>query len=212
MDTMLQLVQIAFYITIATVAVMTFLKAKRGLLNSVNTEYQKKVLDRLANLSEEIYEEFDPSSNKYWAKERAAKEVLERIHEEIKPFKHEIITSKEIGVGKPMPKRWEELRSYLDKIKSDPFIPHAIRYSVATLLEKRVETIFLSYVEELDAYFDGLKEGKYWSTLEDNEGWFHNKINERLYANNCGISQVEEAAHEIRKEIQDYFQAFDPIK
>lgn len=212
MDTLLKIVQIAFYITVATVAVLTFLKAKRGLLNSINTEYQKKVLDRLAKLSEEIYEEFDPSSDKYWAKEQPAKEALDGIHEQIKPYKHEIITTKEIDVGMPMPKRWNELKSYLDKIKSDPFIPHTIRNSVATLLEKRVETIFISYMEELEAYLDGLKEGKHWDSLDENYAWFHNKINNKLYANNCGISQVEEAAHEIRKEIQEYFQAFDPIK
>lgn len=73
---------------------MTYIKAKNGLLNSINTEYQKRVMDRLSQLASEIYEEFDPISEKYWAKEEQAKEVLSDLHEKIIPYKHEIITEK----------------------------------------------------------------------------------------------------------------------
>ncbi|RXE95400.1 hypothetical protein D9981_15355 [Pseudoalteromonas phenolica O-BC30] len=83
---------------------------------------------------------------------------------------------------------------------------------VVSLLEKRTKTMFSAYMQELDAYKDGLKNGKYWDTLETNHHWFHNKINDRLYQEGCGISQNEEAAHEIRDEIQGYFESFDPIK
>jgi len=53
-DVILKLVQIAFYLTAAIIAVLTYLKAIRGLLSPVNTEYQKKVIERLGMVSDEL--------------------------------------------------------------------------------------------------------------------------------------------------------------
>lgn len=212
MDIALKIFQIIFYLTASTVAVLTYIKAKNGLLNSVNTEYQKKVMERLAQLSHEIYEEFDPTSEKYWAREDQAKEVLDDLHEKIIPYKHEIITSKEMPPGVRLPSKFEELRVFLDKIKSDPFVPKSIRSNVVDLLQKRSDEMFKAFIEELEAYKIGLKEGRFWDTLETNHHWFHNKINERMYEQGLGFSQIEEAAHEIRDEIQRYFESFNPLK
>ena len=212
MDIAVKIFQIIFYLTGSTIAVLTYIKAKNGLLNSVNTEYQKKVMERLSQLANEMYDEFDQSSDKFWVREDQAKEVLSELHEQIIPYKHEIITNKEISSGFKLPSKFEELDSFLKKIKSDPFVPKQIRDKVVSLLEKRTSTMFSSYLEELEEYKNGLKEGKYWDTLETNHHWFHNKINDRLYKDGCGISQIEEAAHEIRAEIQNYFESFNPIK
>ena len=45
MDIAVKIFQSLFYIIASTVAILTYLKAKDGLLNSVNTEYQKKVME-----------------------------------------------------------------------------------------------------------------------------------------------------------------------
>ncbi len=58
----LKIVQIVFYSVGVVIALLTYQAAKRGLLNTVNTEYQKRVMDRLQKLSEDLYSEFDPSS------------------------------------------------------------------------------------------------------------------------------------------------------
>ena len=63
----LKIVQIAFYAIASIVAILTYRAARRGLLNTVNTEYQKRVMDRLQKLSEDLYSEFDPSSPAHWA-------------------------------------------------------------------------------------------------------------------------------------------------
>jgi hypothetical protein len=212
MDSALKFFQIVFYITASVVTVLTFLKAKNGLLNSVNTEYQKRVMDRLASLSEELYAEFDPSSENYWAKGDPVKEVIERLHENVKPYKHEIIINKEIHGGNPTPESFVKLSTYLDKLKSDPFIPKTIREKVVSNLEARTETMFSAYMQELNNYKDGLKEGKYWDNLDENHHWIHNKINDRMYKNGVGISQVQEAAHEVRLAIQKHLENFNPIK
>ena len=77
----LKVVQIAFYVVGAVVAILTYRAARRGLLNTVNTEYQKRVMDRLRRLSEDLYGEFDPSSEAYWPKVRAVHDAIEQIND-----------------------------------------------------------------------------------------------------------------------------------
>lgn len=67
-DDILKIVQIGFYITVATITVLTYRSAKNGLLNTVNTEYQKKVIAKLEELSNELGSEIDSTSPNYWAK------------------------------------------------------------------------------------------------------------------------------------------------
>ena len=50
-DTLSKIVQISFYIVVGLTAVLTYISAKKGLLNTVNTEYQKKVINRLEEIS-----------------------------------------------------------------------------------------------------------------------------------------------------------------
>lgn len=114
--------------------------------------------------------------------------------------------------GVRMPSKFSELSNFISKTKSDPFIPREIRQKVVDLLEKRTQTMFVSFMEELEQYKEGLKAGKYWDNLDTNHHWFHNKILDRMYKNGCGVSQVEEAAHKIRDDIQQYFESFDPLR
>ena len=43
-DQILKVTQVLFFGIAGTVAILTYRKAKDGLLNTVNTEYQKKVI------------------------------------------------------------------------------------------------------------------------------------------------------------------------
>src|SRR5690349_6251808 len=76
----LKLVQTGFYIVGAIIAILTYRAARRGLLNSVNTEYQKRVMDRLQKLSEELYSEFDPSSPNYWARSNPMRDAMQQMN------------------------------------------------------------------------------------------------------------------------------------
>jgi len=212
MDIALKIIQIAFYITAASVAVLTYLKAKNGLLNTVNTEYQKKVIERLADISIELYDEFDSESKNYWIRENSAKEVLDRVHDDAKPHKHEIITKSMDLSGIPVPDKISKLDASLSKIKSDPFIPSELRNKIISLLEGRISAMHNAYFEEIEKYQDGLKAGKYWDTLDTNHHWLHNKIVDHLGKSGYGISDIEIKVHEIRSDIQSYFEGFNPIK
>lgn len=211
LDVILKLVQILFFCTAGIVAVLTFVKAKNGLLNTVNTEYHKRVLDRLAGVSEELYEEFDESSTSFWTNDGASK-FWKSINAQVKK-REDFLVGYEgpLPIGVPDPPGSRRLRRMLDKYKSDPFLPESVRTVVVSFLQSRVDTLFTAYFEAVHHYIELLKKGECWVNLEGNEGWLHNRVNDRLYREGFGISQVEERAHAVRLEIQKYFLKFDPL-
>ncbi len=212
LDELLKFTQIAFFITAGVVAVLTFIKAKNGLLNSVNTEYKKRIMDHLADLSEELYSEFDEESKNFWAKSNTVEEILERLHKIFRPYKTEIIKKKQPPPGIPISSKERILTGMLDKYKSDPFIPLSIRDRVTSFLNNRVSSMKTIFTEEIDKYKRELAEGKHWESLDENHNWVHNRINERLYKEGYGISQIHEEIHSIRDSIRIYLEGFDPIK
>ena len=73
-------VRMSFYFVGTIITIATFWKAKNGLLNTVNTEYQKRVMDRLKEISDRLYAEFDPDSRDYWARGSVINSELRRIN------------------------------------------------------------------------------------------------------------------------------------
>lgn len=202
----------AFYLTASTVAILTFIKAKNGLLNSVNTEYQKKVMERLSQLSEELWEEFDYSSEKHWSNDKNLKDTLDDIHEYAINNKHEILTKKTGFHGIPMPKKQIELMALKEKLKSDPFVPNEIRNKLVSILDNRVSSMFEAYHSVIGEYQKEIENGEHWDKFDDNHGWIHNKVVSVMRKNGAGITDLENAAHEVRLEVQKYYNQFNPLK
>ncbi|EHC07695.1 hypothetical protein Sbal625DRAFT_0026 [Shewanella baltica OS625] len=212
MDFLLKLFQIAFYITASVIAVLTFVKAKNGLLNSVNTEYQKKVMERLSELAEEIWEEFDFSSEKHWSKNKTLDEVMDKIHNFAAKNKHEILTGKSGFSGVPLPQKQLEMMGSLERIKSDPFIPLKIRDKLVSILDRRISSTFEAYHTVIKNYQDDLCKGKGWESFDHNKSIISNEVLSVMIKNGVGIAELQEAAHEVRLEIQKYYESFNPIK
>jgi tetrahydromethanopterin S-methyltransferase subunit B len=207
----LKIVQIGFYAIAAIVAILTYLAARRGLLNTVNTEYQKRVMDRLHKLSEDLYSEFDPSSETYWPKVRAVHEAIEHINDVFERNRDEILAERKYYYGAPVTKDVERLRRLLDPAISDPFIPDEIRSAVVDLLDDRIQVLQSLYVDEFEKYSNNLAKGKHGPFTElDDVNKIHNRIVEQQRLRGCGIAQIEEEVHEIRGLIQDYFDSFNP--
>jgi len=61
-------VQILFFLVTGAVVILTYINARKSLLNPVHTAYQKLVINKLKELSEELYSEFEPESPKHWIK------------------------------------------------------------------------------------------------------------------------------------------------
>jgi hypothetical protein len=210
-DTATKIAQIGFYLGGLIIATLTYRRAKSTILNTVNTEYHKKVIERVAALSDELYREFDHFSDDVWHKQDDVKVVVSRLHEGLLEHKDAIIASGKLDGGIPASPKQLYLSNLVEKYKSDPFLPEPIRDKTVALLKKRSDAMFGAYMTVLKKYQSELAKGKRWDTLETNHNWINNKIIDLLYRDGAGISQVEEAVHEVRLEIQRYFKQFNPV-
>ena len=77
----LKVSQVAFYCVATIVTLLTYWRTTRkGLLNTVFAEYQKLVIIRLKELSDELFADFDADSDNYWASQEPLKEVVHEIN------------------------------------------------------------------------------------------------------------------------------------
>jgi hypothetical protein len=212
LDSIAKIAQVIFYIGGLFIGFLTYRRAKTTILNTVNTEYHKKVIERLADVSEELYKEFDTASDDVWWKDDDVGKVVDRLHEGIIDRKEEILADGKIYGGIPISPKQKRLSAMIGKYKSDPFLPDAVRSKVLDYLERRESAMDEAYYIVLEDYRNGLAEGKYWSTLDQNKHWISNQILDRLRAKGLGIPDVEAEVHEIRHEVQRYFQKFSPIQ
>jgi hypothetical protein len=215
LDQLLKITQILFYVVAGTVAVLTYRKAKDTLLNTVNTEYQKKVIGRLEELAKELGSEFDSNSPNWWARHNPIREFVDEINEVYAEQKEEIEELGYYPYGYPVSAPISRLRYILDSIESDPFIPQYIRSQIKEVLGKRVDTLSEIYRKEFDSYFKSLLKGrKPLRTNGDDPEFdkFHNKIIQKMNKKESGISDYERQIHEIRLDIQKYLESFNPMK
>jgi hypothetical protein len=207
----LKIIQIAFYTIGMIIAILSYRAAKRGLLNTVNTEYQQRVMDRLHKLSENLYGEFDPSSPTHWATVRPVHNAIEEINDVFENHMDEILAARKYYYGTPYTEDVKRLRHLLDPVVSDPFIPENIRAAVVDLLRNRLHVLHGIYIREFEKYADSLAKGKQSPLTElDDVNRLHNKIVDQMNKQGCGITQIEQEVHEIRGLIQDYFDSFNP--
>lgn len=211
-DDYLKLTQIGFYVAIASVTVLTYLKAKDTLLNSVNTEYHKQVIDALIKASDSLFSEFDEGSENHWTKGDRIEEIIEEINGEFVEHKERILETGEFPGGVRVSDLEKRLMSMIREYKSDPFLPEEVRSKIVDLLQNRSDVQHSITFREITEYRDLLAKGKYNDSLEMNWPWVGNKINSQLYEQGCGVSQVEESVHQIRMDIKSYLEKFNPLK
>jgi len=97
-----------------------------------------------------------------------------------------------------------------ESVKADPFIPPGIRKSVVEFLRNRANVHHKIEIEAQLYYKRVLAQGKRHEDLDENWHWVHNHINDELYENCFGISQVEEKVNDLRLEMQRYLEFFSP--
>jgi hypothetical protein len=171
-------------------------------------------MDKLIEVSNELFNEFDESSDCYWSKTSINdfNEAVGIINERFIKYKDKILEHRKFPPGIPVTEQYVKISNRLNKMKTDPLIPKKIRTKLIDLLEKRVEVMGKAYHTVLEEYTKDLSNNKHTDNLEYNKNWLWNKVNDILYKQGCGISQIEESVHEIRLSIQSYFETFDPFK
>jgi hypothetical protein len=166
---------------------------------------------RLQKLSEDLYSEFDPSSETYWPKVRAVHDGIDDINDVFERNWDEILAARKYYYGIPYTKDVQRLMRLLDPVISDPFVPDDIREAVVDLLENRIRVLSGLYAEQFEKYSNNLAKGKHEPFTElDDVNKIHNRIVEQQNLRGCGIGQIEDTAHEIRALIQDHFDSFNP--
>jgi hypothetical protein len=210
----LKIVQICFYVLGMILGILTYRTAVKGWLTPTNTEYQKRVMDRLAKLSEDLYAEFDPTTDHYWPKIRAVQAAIENMNETFENHREEALAAKEWYFGTPIAADVQRLDRLLRPTISDPFIPENIRETVVDLLENRLHVLRGIYVREFERYANDLATGKHEPLIDpedlDDINKIHNRCVEQMRKQGCGITDIENSVHDIRGLIQDYFDSFNP--
>lgn len=209
-DTLTKISQIAFYAGGLVLGLLTYRRAKATILNTINTEYHKKVIEKLADISEDLYKEFDFSLRS--SRKNDVEYVVDIINKEALEFKERILANGAAAFfsGTPMsPKQVKDL-SLVRKYKSEPFLPDSVRVKILNLLEKRNSAALLAYGKVMTKYQEGLAAGKYWDTLDTNWHWLNNEIVNLLRDHDAGFEKGEEEVHDIRLEIKRYFDKFTP--
>ncbi|MBH8575816.1 hypothetical protein I8752_23005 [Nostocaceae cyanobacterium CENA369] len=214
-DDILKIVQISFYITAASVTVLTYRSAKNGLLNTVNTEYQKKVIAKLEEISNYLSSEFDSTSPHYWAKSNSIRDSVDHINEVFLKNKDYILELGEYPFGVLYPEKLLRLSNFVTKVKTDPFVPKGVREIITAFLENRIQRTGSIYFSELESYSESIVAGENLLRTDGEDpkfDEFHNSIVEKLNDEGCGISKVESDINNIRLYIQMYLESFNPIK
>ena len=127
LDDCQKFVQICFWIVSGTILVLTYLRARKSVLSTVNTEYQKRVMDRLQKLSEQLYEEFDVDNLQQWVMNRPLLEGIKQMNEEFEENKEHFLEKREWDEGFPYTSDLHSLNKILNPLKTDPFVPTEIR-------------------------------------------------------------------------------------
>jgi len=210
LDNAQKVAQIAFYVTLIVVTILTFLRAKKGLLSNVNTEYHKKVIERLAELSKTLLDEYDFDSPSHWSKRRMVDDAVEAINKEFLRRKAEILREGKFQPGIRSNPDYERLSRLAQRVKSDPFIPSEIRDKIVDLVGTRADVILEAHLRQMHKYCDELAAGKYERSLEDSKAVVHNRVMAELRERGCGIDEIEKEVHKLRLAIQKYFREFYP--
>lgn len=210
LDEWQKIVQICFWIVSGTVVVLTYLRARKSVLSTVNTEYQKRVMDRLQKLSEELYEEYDADSPSYWTKQNSVIEVTGKMNKDFLAHKELVLEEGEWLLGIPVSSLEMKFTKRINALKSDPFVPRNIKQMAIDLIENRLHVMHRIMMDYFQDYGDSLASGKVQPATRDYCFGMHNEIMKLLREQGCGIPEIEDEVHEIRVAIQRYFESFDP--
>jgi hypothetical protein len=210
----LKIVQITFYVVAGVVAVLSYRAAVRGWLTPTNTEYQKRVMDRLAELSKDLYKEFDPNSATEREDDRVRKAIAE-FNAIFEANRESALARKKWDFDVAYPEVMDRLDCLLGPIQSDPFVPEEIRDAVIELAERRLRGTRRVYRKELKVYADRLAQGEKPlspEAREDRRGILEiiERIRRGMREQKCDWGSNEKSVHTIRSMVKDYFEAFNP--
>ncbi len=209
-STALAFTQIAFYLSASAVAWLTFAVARKGLLSPVNTEYQKRVMDRLSEIATELGDEWNPKSDAcYIHHGEHIHDACADVDDQYDKYKRGEVRADEIGIKvSPLETRFIE---QFNRWRSDPFLPEKLRYELLDFTIKRKQTYSNIYFSEVGKYRKSLVRQ---NEADPRPSWVtvNNAIHARLSEAGFGLDDVSRKADVLRLSIQAYMQRYDPTR
>lgn len=196
------LVQICFYIVGATIAILTYRSAKRGLLNTVNTEYHKKVIEHLEKLSETLYSELETRDKHF------SDIYLDSLRRDVEIILEQYHLSGELSCQFGLSEAEASFMDLQNKIRSDPFIPDHIVEHIDKYLNDRTRVMVMNRVEishDLKEYHKLDKLNKISADDVRYNAW--RKMEKTDYSQ----EGVQLEIYKIRMMIKDYLKSFNPL-
>jgi hypothetical protein len=199
-DLILKLVQIGFYLCAMLFTLLTYRSAKRGLLNTINTEYHRRVIDRLSEVSRELWREFELHPEGLVVELTA--EICRRTRTpgafpagEAVALGYDAGSTPRFAVAQTLGKLYFSLIA-------DPFVPRVIRDPTCAMLKHRIWATSVAAEKTLE--FVGARQG---ADLERN-------VRQTLITllSEAGYSPraAREKMYRLRIMIQTYLLSFDP--
>jgi hypothetical protein len=171
--------------------------------SSTPVEYQKRVTGRLARLSDDLFSEFNPTSEDYLKDHCGLQGALALIHNDFTLYKDEILAAGEWTGWVILPGDTLRFQRILEPVRTDPFVPDQIRSAVVELLERRLDAFSEISGELLTEYRNALASGEI-TPREDNWVAIMNRLNAEMAQRNCSPGQVRMRVDAIREMIQQY--------
>lgn len=214
LDEALKVTQICFYFGTMFLGIRTYIYAKKNIINTVHLEYQKKVINRLDEIATTLFCEFDDSSELYWDKTHRFEKQLEPYDNYYEENKFAIMQEGIFWVGiTEHPLISGYLDSFYMKVKSDPFIPDAIRTILVEFLQIRIVVFRSAYCKNLVRYQEELARGELGKySVATRHSVFRNWMMDSLREKNCSMGETEIKISSIRSEIREYFERYNPLK
>jgi len=195
--------QIAFFITIGYLTYKTYRKARKNLLNPLNTEYKKLVFERLHKLSNELHHFISEETIKAYDEDfdRYVVNLLNfwRSDSDDKPA---------FDTDNLIEFQW--LKTFIIDLESDPFIPKIMREELyryySRLYSQRGRTfrnLINQYLNDLTPRTEG--------TAEDHLFQIQSQISEKLSDTQFGYLVLRQTTIDFRLSIEDYFDQFETL-
>lgn len=179
----------------------------------MNTEYKKRVMDNLDHISKELNKYSDENSDHYWSKKGdIVIDYLEKIVDVyINEDKYDpkVVTHLRTSIDKAIMDN--HIKKLLFEVQSEPFLPEEVINKINFYLKEKVHEMDRILYEEIIKFKKQLRKGQYDHCLSDAPYIVSNIINDKMYENACGVSQIEEDIQNIRLYIRKYLKSFDPF-
>lgn len=206
MEHVLLCIQIMFYFSAIVVTWLTYATARRGLLSPVNTEYQKRVIDRLASVSDELNAEFAAGAKNFYRFHDELITMSELIAQKVDSHRDQMFPPRDLTSLET------RLRELVQQWRNDPFLPESIRAELVAFVTDRSQVVEESIMTISNEYWAQLKRGEQPSSPAGGpSSWaLYYKVLRLLESRGFGQVAVADRLDELRLGIQRYLQRYDP--